>query len=535
MHRRVAESLEAAVGSEPGDRVGELATHWLAAAAPVDGAKARRYARLAGQQAEARLAPDEAARWFTTALEGLEPDQDSERQVRAELLVDLGTAQKHAGDPAYRQTLLDAGELAHRAGDASLMAAAALANSRGFYSRLGARDDERVDALEAAADAIGETPVADRAMLLATLVGELEYSAPLEVRLAKYEQALSIARDLDDPVTLARVLNRLSVSLAVPQTIEARREASAEAVAIAEELGDVTLRFWSRLGAFQAALGAGVADEVHSSLDLLTAAADECGRPSLQWQAGCLRDSMLSLHGDAQELERSAEETLTVGTDAGEPDALEWYVNSILAVRWFQGRLHEVIERVREAVVENPDVTAYPPVVAVHLAEEGDLEAAGGLIREAAARGFETIPIDVPWSLTMSLWAEAAVMVDDVDACRSLYGLLSPWSGQIANNRGVTLFVVDSVLGHLAAALGDYDRAERHLAAAEQLIEALDARFAAAGDQLARARLHLARSDSGDLERAEYHAKEAVDLARQSEYAGIEERAAALLGSLPGG
>lgn len=533
MHRRVAESLEAAVGGDPGDRVGELATHWLAAAEPVDGAKATHYARLAGQQAEAHLAPDEAVRWFATALEVLEHDPEPQDQARAELLVDLGTAQKHAGDPAYRQTLLDAGELAQRVGDVSLMAAAALANSRGFYSKLGAPDGERIDALEAAAVAIDEDRAADRAMLLATLVGELEFAVPLEVRMARFEEALSIARSVDDPVTLANVLNSLCVSLAVPQTLEARREASAESVAIAEELGDVTLRFWSRLGAFQAALGAGAADEAHLSLDLLTSAADECGRPSLRWQAGCLRDSILSLQGDCEVLERSAEETLTVGTDAGEPDAFEYFGNSILATRWFQGRLSEVIDQVRQAVIENPGVTTYPAVVAVFLAEGGDHEAARGLLREATDHGFENIPIDVPWSLTMSLWAEAAVIVNDADACRSLYDLLVPWSGQLANNRGVTLFVIDSVLGHLATVLGDYDRAEQHLAAAEELTRTFDAHFAAATDQLARARLHLTRGDAGDLERAEQHGLQAIDLARENGYADIEQRATAFLGALP--
>ncbi len=532
IHRRIAESLEAAVGLDPGDRVGELATHWLAAAAPVEGAKARRYARLAGQQAEARLAPDEAVRWFATALEVLELDPKSQDQTRVELLVDLGTAQKHAGDPAYRQTLLDAGELAQRVGSASLMAAAALANSRGFYSKLGARDSERIDALEAAVVAISEDRAADRAMLLATLVNELEYAVPLEVRMAKFEEALSIARSLDDPKTLANVLNRMCVGLAVPHTLEARREASAESVAIAEELGDVTLRFWSHCGAFQAALGAGVLHEAQSSLDLLTSAADECGRPSLLWIAGFLRGSMLSLQGDFEEMERLAGETFTVGTDAGEPDAFDWFGIAIFAARWFQGRLSEVMDQVRQAAVENPGVTAYPPVTAVFLAERGDHEAARGLLREVADHGFENIRVDAVWSLTMTLWAETSVIVDDADACKSLYDLLAPWSGQIVSNRTLALFVYDSVLGRLATVLGDYNQAEQHFAAAEQLIRTFDARFAATTDQLSRARLHLARGDAGDLERAEQQALQAIDLARQSGYADIEQRATTFLGAL---
>ena len=62
----------------------------------------------------AALAPDEAIRWFTMALEHLDLADDPDDPIRAELLVELGTAQQHVGDPAYRQTLLDAGALARR-------------------------------------------------------------------------------------------------------------------------------------------------------------------------------------------------------------------------------------------------------------------------------------------------------------------------------------------------------------------------------------------------------------------------------------
>ncbi|MCJ7671990.1 MAG: AAA family ATPase, partial [Acidimicrobiia bacterium] len=146
MHRKVAEAIEATCGDDPGDRVGELATHWFAATVSVDGDKVTHYARLAGRRAETGLAPDEAVRWFTMALENLDLAERPDDQVRAELLVDLGTSQKHTGNPEYRTTLLDASALAERLGDTALMVAAALANNRGFTSKIGAQYDERIAA-----------------------------------------------------------------------------------------------------------------------------------------------------------------------------------------------------------------------------------------------------------------------------------------------------------------------------------------------------------------------------------------------------
>ena len=299
IHRKVAESLEASIGDAPGGRAGELATHWLAAAVSVDVAKATRYARLAGQHAQAALAPDEAIRWFTAALENLELADEPDDLERARLLVDLGMAQKDASEPAYRQTLLDAGALAEQIGDSSLMATAAIANSRGFTSKLGIADKERIDALERALTAIGAGATAERAMLLATLISELEYHSTFEDRMARYDEAISIARDVGDPATLAFVLNRLCVSLAVPQTLELRRDASVEACALADELGDVTLRFWSQCGAYTYAVGSGDPDAADAELEELTETARASGRASLRWIAGYLRGSLLSFWGDA--------------------------------------------------------------------------------------------------------------------------------------------------------------------------------------------------------------------------------------------
>jgi predicted ATPase len=148
LHRSVAEALEVICGADPGVRIGELATHWLAATTPADASKVSHYARLAGQQAEASLAPEEAVTWFTAALENLDLGIDADPQIRAELLVDLGTAQKHAGDSAFRQTLLEAGALARRLGDTDLLAAAELANRRAFTSDVEARDGKRIGAPE---------------------------------------------------------------------------------------------------------------------------------------------------------------------------------------------------------------------------------------------------------------------------------------------------------------------------------------------------------------------------------------------------
>jgi tetratricopeptide (TPR) repeat protein len=534
IHRKVAESLEATVGSAPGGRAGELATHWLAAAVSVDGAKATHYARLAGQHAQAALAPDEAIRWFTVALENLELADAPDENERARLLVDLGMAQKDASEPAYRQTLLDAGTLAARLGDSSLMATAAIANSRGFTSKLGVADTDRIDALERALTAIGEGATAARAMLLATLISELEYHSTFEDRIARYDEAIRIAREVGDPATLVFVLNRLCVSLAVPQTLALRHDACAEALALADDLGDVTLRFWSQCGAYIFAVGSGDPNAADTQLQRLADTADASGRASLRWIAGYLRGSLLSLRGDTEVMELAGGENFALAIDSGEPDALDYFGAALMTTRWYQGRIFELIEQVDQAVADNPSISTYRAIPAYSYAEAGDFDRANELLAAMVADGFETVMVNNLWSTTLSLWSMTVARLGNSDVAAVLYELLSPSSGQIAHNRSLTPFAIDSALAQLATVLGDYEQAHRHFDIAHSLLEPFGANYAIVTDLLGRARLHVAVGGDDDRSQAIDLAARAMALAQQHGYAAVERLATELQASLSG-
>ena len=82
-----------------------LARHFGEAAVAGTTEQAVRYALAAGDRSLAQLANDEAVTFYASALDLLE-DGD---QRRAAVLARLGDAQRRAGDPAYRETLLSCG------------------------------------------------------------------------------------------------------------------------------------------------------------------------------------------------------------------------------------------------------------------------------------------------------------------------------------------------------------------------------------------------------------------------------------------
>jgi len=148
-HRKVAEALEDLCGDRPGARVGELARHWINATQPIDRVKALDYSRQAAEAALAALAPGDALRYYTQALDLHSQSHPSDPLLGIDLAIGLGTAQRQTGDPAFRQTLLDAARRAADLGDTDRLVAAALANSRGaLFSASGRIDADKVAILE---------------------------------------------------------------------------------------------------------------------------------------------------------------------------------------------------------------------------------------------------------------------------------------------------------------------------------------------------------------------------------------------------
>src|SRR5207249_6946019 len=134
LHRKAAEAIETIHESALDDYVPALAHHWARASAPVtDMARAVDYARRAGDRALALLAHDEASSYYASGLDLLDAGGAGPADPRRlELLIGRGEAQRRAGDPGYRQTLLDAARVADPLGDAGRLTRAALANSRGL-------------------------------------------------------------------------------------------------------------------------------------------------------------------------------------------------------------------------------------------------------------------------------------------------------------------------------------------------------------------------------------------------------------------
>jgi|GEM_PF-363782 len=530
LHRRAATALEELCGEDPTARVGELARHWLNAE-PADLERALRYTQLAGEHAVAQLAPDDGVRWYRQGLDLFEQLAGADDTTRFELLVGLGDAQRQAGDPEFRTTLLEAAALARRLQDGPRLVRAVLANNRGFVSASGVVDDERLHALEDALTAVGEDDSAERAVLLATLAAELAFSPTDRARRIELsDAALALARRLDDPSALSRVLSLRFVTLWMPETLEERLANSDENVAAARRTGDPVAEFHAVHWRAAAFVEAGRLGDAHRDVEHEAALAERLGQPTMRWLATYDRGNLEIITGSLAEAEQHAHEALQIATLSAQPDALSFFTSQLTNIRYEQGRLAELQPLIAQVVADNPGIPAFRAVLALACCE-GDLDdEARRLLAHETSTSFSELPPDVTWLPGLAIYAEVAAHLQDAAAAEVLYGLLAPWAGQVVYSGISAWGCVDHHLGAVAGVIGRFAEAEEHLRQAAELNVALRAPIWVARTELATARLLLARDGPQDRERGRALLERAAAAAQRLGSATLARRAAGLLG-----
>jgi class 3 adenylate cyclase/tetratricopeptide (TPR) repeat protein len=529
-HRRVATAIEAVHTGRLDDHLPALAHHWARASAPAaDTVRAVDYATRAGDRALAQLAHDEAVTYYRQALDLLAAaDGPVDEPRRLELLIALGEAQRRAGDPASRATLLEAAHLARVHGDADHLARAALANTRGgYWSSSGAVDDEKVAALEAALAAVGEAPTAVRARLLATLALELVFTPDRARRVRLSDESLHIARAVADAATLAHVQMARAYSINAPDTLAERLAGTAELLTLAAVLGDPLVEFMAHFLRARVTFEAGEVENGTCHFERARALAAELGQPILRWMVGWATVGRLLLAGRVDDADRVTHETFELGRSSGQPDAYPMFLVPRWVIRFEQGRLGELEPELAEVCPRFPAVPGLALMLAAtHCQLRRDAEARRGL-EQFSTISFE-LPRDPTWLGFLAVAAEVARHVDDRAAAGVLYDLLRPYPGAFGVLAGVSLGCTDHYLGVLSAMTGRHVEAEEHFRGAAALHEKVRAPCCLARTRLEWAGMLVSRGEPGDAERARERLGQALATARDLGLRSVEQRAAAL-------
>lgn len=524
-HHRIAEVLEALGGASPLDQVRHLARHWFACARREDLGKALAYSRQAADAAMAALAPAEAARYYSQALDlrGKMPAPDP--GLGLDLLIALGIAEEQCGDQRYRGTLLDASQRARALGDQPRLARAVLANSRVLWSKLGAVDYERIEMIESAL--VGASDPSERGLLLATLCAELHFGASLERRRSLAEQAVDAVHQGGDNATIVRALRLLSGPLLVPHLLDLCVAHAAEALDRAECLEDPGLLCIASGIRAYTALHAGDVGEHDRCLETATALAGRIAQPTWIWLSQRWSANRALVAGDTDRARELADAAFEVARYSEQPDAAPMYYGQLASVCHQRGSLQELMQLipvVEKMAAEAPEMPALRAMLALGHAEAGQRDAALAILGQLASTGF-VLPLDVLWLPGILCASQAVIDTRATEFAAPLRDLLAPFPGQISAIGTAGDGLTSHCIGGLAALLGRWDEAEAQFSAAAELCARIGARFFAARTDLAWGEALLARGTPGDKQRAAELLSRARTAAAEHGYAGVERRA----------
>ena len=271
--------------------------------------------------------------WNSWRLRG-----DAEPLLGVDLLLGLGAAQRQAGIAASRQTYLEAANRARAIGAIDRLVAAALGNTRGFFSASGVIDTDKVAVLEATLEAIPREDSAERALLLATLCSEISFGSPFERRRALADEGrghgpaagrrgrpscmcsfTSTTRSRSPPPSMSAWPMRPRPGLwprssAIPKPSTSQR---ARARSMRCKPDDFEL--------------------ATTCLDTMRALSARLRRPTLVWMTAFKEAGAALMAGDAQRAEQIASSAFQIGRDSGQPDAFTIYGSQLMYARQSAG------------------------------------------------------------------------------------------------------------------------------------------------------------------------------------------------------
>jgi tetratricopeptide (TPR) repeat protein len=469
--------------------VRDLARHWLVVA-ETDAAMvttAASWVRRAGDEAAAAADIDEAIARYEQACV-LWSMSDAEH---GETLLRLGSALSACGrsaeaDDRFRQAL----HLAEATGDERLYARAAVGLAG--VVRYGIHDPERISMLERA---VAKLPAEDhvlRTMSAAMLKRQLGFDDGDDA----YERRQQAARlvldavsqpDLSDELLLTLGTARDAIMVDDPDVLVRLSRRTIQAGTAARQL-HVQAHGW--YGQAWAALELADADGWCEATEAFAAVAAELSLPFELALASTMQATTALIEGRYADAQAAAARSFRLGVDA-DPNALAIHLTNTVMTEIDLGHASSMVAIMganRDALAEVPTFMAG---FAITAALGGQVELARELLSWQASKGFGRVRRDLEWLPVIGFLSHTAAVLGELDHAGELYGLLASHParavrvGPLAGWWGPT----DHHLGALSRVLGDLERAEWHLREAIRTCRRMEAR-----PWLARCQLELART-----------------------------------------
>jgi tetratricopeptide (TPR) repeat protein len=318
-------------------------------------------------------------------------------------------------------------------------------------------------------------------------------------------EAVSIARRIGDPATLAYALDGRLGAILWPENPTERLAIAEEVLQLAEAIGDreraVQARYY-RNGMTMLELGdiAAVEDE----LENIQPIADELRQPAQRWLVTVTRATLAVFQGRFVQAERLMAEALALGQLAQSADAVLSHLVQQFMLRWQRGAFDGLRELLERAIRDYPARPMFRCMLALLHADEARRPDALRQLEAIAADDYAALPLDNEWLYSMGFLAEVAHRLGTPEHAAAIYELLEPYAGRNAGSADVICTgSVSRFLALAATTMRRWDDAATHFEAALVMNTRMGGLPWVARTQLDYARTLLERGHLRDPERAQ--------------------------------
>jgi hypothetical protein len=455
LHVAIAETIEDLYRDQLDDHLRSLAHHYAMGATEDTLQRALGYARRAATRSRELLAFDAAIADWELALELQERLPKTTRQVRYELLIEKGQAQRTAARHSDAlETLRAAAELAREDEDWLAFARAAIDFEETSW-RPGLPGQAAAVLLEQAEAHAESLPPDILVRVRSSRSRALHFSGRDPAARELAAAALEEARELGDLSVLMHALSTLAQAQTPfrPGDVELATEIGEEAWRLRDVIGISEFATLADYGVERSLL-VGDAEGLAMWMERAATTNEQNGLRFDRYVLQSEYQILAFLEGRLDEAESRADANLQLGLDLGE-DVSGSHGVQIYLIRREQGRLDEIAPAVRMLLDLNPAGAMWKPGLISLLAELGMRDEVAELFAELSPNSFSTLPHDAMYPAALCLLAEAAFRTENLAVAHTLAELLEEWRG------------IGVSIGHTCAYLGC---SNRYLALLEQLL-----------------------------------------------------------------
>lgn len=387
------------------------------------------------------------------------------QDIEAQVLAELGHAQVRAGQPnAARASFLEAAVIGRAVGEGHAVAWAAI----GLVGRTMAVEfDERVitPILDSALALLPPEASALRARALAAAAQWDLMFGDQDVVRTRFADATSMARLVSDEGALAAVLLARLRMTEEPHQANVRLDLSNEIVAL-QNVDDGVMVALAHYYRASALLDLGAA-EWQAAADTFIEAAERANDPFLTYRVELVRAGrrLMRTGGDPVVYELlMSDRLMAFFADSALADGARR--EHLLTLRWFEGRLPELIPSIEEQAASAPDHPAWRSALALAYADAGRVDEARAIVGTLAAVGFEFPHYPNFWAPMMWHLTGAIAATNDAASAELLTDQLLPVADFACMDKVLYLGSVRHHLGVLARTAGRMEDARQHLAIA---------------------------------------------------------------------